>query len=45
MHLSLPLHFMYEMYQVMAAPKPKCYVRKFEPISFGICRLIYWYSY
>ena len=23
MHLSLPLNFMQDMYQVMAAPKPK----------------------
>ena len=25
----------------MAAPKPKENVRKFEPITFEICRLIY----
>ena len=31
----------------MAAPKPKenYYVRKFKPITFGICRLIYWPPY
>ena len=33
MHLSLPLHFMEEMYQVMSAPKPK------ENVMLGILNL------